>query len=339
MKKVISLALACVALLGLENAEAAATPVEKLEINGDLRFMYGDFKFKSANGSREKRYIQRSDVKLDAKYSFDKNNKIDVGICDIRTYNDRQYERRAYVHRANFSSDNEKYGYTIGRMGHIGLDNNIVYCDFNYLDGAKLRLGPKNSYVEVFAGAVGKGQDRQRGYYVKGIKEWKHWEARTAYFNFDKKENTTSFNHQKIWSNSVTYKFNKNFSIEYERLNFAGQNYGGKASSQSGYVAGLTWTNLDLTKPNTFYGYLGYFHQPQGSFLGQHHNIIAPVEFFDWSGAGLEAMGFKGPGVYLGYTLAKGVLLNFEAYRFKNIYGGKDNLKHTTVGAYLDVFF
>lgn len=340
--KIVLKAIVLCSLLILNTAEAAQTPVDKLEINGDIRFGYGDFKFKTDQGvgqATEKRHFKQVNTMVEAVYAFDKENRITVGLSDIRVTNAHENDRRAYINRANYASNHKKYGFTLGRMSHYELDDNIVYAYEYYLDGAKLRLGPLNANIEIFGGAIGKGQDRQRGYYIKGFKDWKHWQAKSVLFNFDKAENLTAWNHQKIWSNTLAYKFNDEISLHYERLNFVGQNWGQKSSSQSGYVAGLTWSNLDVAKPNTFFLALNYYQQPQGSFLNYHHNVTAMVDEFDWSGYGGEAMGFKGPGVYLGYTLAKGVLLNFEAYRYKNIYGKANTLKHNAIATYIDVLF
>lgn len=331
-------------MVALGTVEAAPTPVDKLEINGDIRFGYGDFKFKTNLGAgqiTQKNHYKQVNTMVDAVYSLDKNNRLTVGICDVRVPNAHENDRRAYVYRANFANNNKKYGYTIGRMSHYELDNNVIYAYENYLDGAKLRLGPTNANVEVFGGALGKGQERHRGYYVKGFKEWKHWQAKSVFFNFDKAENRTSWNHQKIWSNTVAYKFNEKINLQYERLNFTGQNWGEKASGQSGYVTSLNWSNFDVTKPNTFALSLGYYHQPQGTFINNHHNVIALVDEFDWSNPyyGGKAMGFKGPGFYFGYTLTKGVVFNLEGYKYKNIYGKANTFKHDAIAAYIDVFF
>lgn len=332
-KKTAILALiGCVLALG--QAEAAETPIKNLTITGDIRLLYADYN--SNDDYSPNSFFKNVRNRVNLNYQIDPHTTATIGLYDSRYPNAHQYDRGAYIYRGNISGQYKKFGYTVGRMEHDGVDEFVL--ETVYLDGVKLRFGPRTKYVETFIGNVLKNSEGQHpaGFYVKGVQHWKHWSGKTALYQFTNEDATSAWNHQKIWSNTLTYRFDSKNSLSYERLNAWGENYGVKADSQSGYVLRYCWNNLDLNKPNTLMVSAGYFHQPQGSYINENHAAMAYVDAFNWYGNG--GKGFKGPGIYVGYTLANNVLLNIEAYDLSNIYGSKKQ-KQRSLACYLNFFY
>ena len=330
-EKSLAIALGC--LLLQAHAEAAKTPVKNLTVTGDVRLMYVNYTSKY-DGAKYGAYFKNLRNRINVNYQIDKNTTATIGVYDNRYFNAHENDRRAYIARGNISGQYSKFGYTLGRMEHEGVDEFVL--EATHLDGVKLRFGPRTKYVETFVGNISRNSEGEHpsGFYVKGVQHWKHWTGKTAFYEFTDEDKVTPWNHQKIWSNLVAYRFDSKNSLSYERLNAWGEDYGVKAERQSGYVMLYRWNNLDLSRANTLYVSAGYVHQPQGSFLRGNHAAMAAVDSF----SNLGAEGFKGPALYVGYTLAKNTLLNFEAYDLRNIYGSTKH-KQKTLAAYLNFFY
>jgi len=334
----VVLAAVCGGLALVGSAEAAKTPVKNLTVTGDFRLLYLDYK--SNNGYQPNRCIQNIRNRVHLNYQLDPHTTATVGLYDSRYPNYHKKDRGAYIYRGSISGQYKKFGYTAGRMQHDGVDENVL--EAIHLDGVKLRFGPRTKYVEAFVGNANRNSEKQHpsGFYVKGVKHWKHWSGKTALYEFTNEDNVTAWNKQKIWSNTVAYRFDQRNTLAYERLNAWGENYGAKADNQSGYVLTYKWSNLDLTKPNTLYVSACYYHQPQGSYVNENHAVMALVDMYNYNKT-LQipvADGFKGPGIYVGYTVAKNTLLNLEAYDLRNIYGSTKH-KQRTLAAYVNFFY
>jgi hypothetical protein len=325
------------------NAGSERTPEKKqfpnLEFHADFRWLYGKGRFtahvpdfRHNRWKRREGEIYRSQrrLRLYPNIHTSADTTLKFMLEDKRDSKDPSDEHHLSLSRFYLESRNEHSKWEVGRFNYYLLDGNVID---KRVDGVRANFGSSRDpagRLTLYAGRT-TGKDslhRKRGWSVLYDRRGEKFRARTAYLDFRNEDSHpasfpglaplgiksgrsgSGFDRQQIWETLLEYRPVPRWNLSLDLLQSWGKQEADHYSeNERGFVAAVTYGQLDEQKQGTWETWLRYYDQPQSSIL--YHTMDGDTHFF-------QRMGFKGWGVRMDYVVIPGLVWAVEGFALKN---------------------
>lgn len=211
----------------------------------------------------------------------------------------------------------------------------------------RLRLGQRNDNLgslTFFAGRTTGADDRhrQRGWSLLHSSQYGRLKSDAAYLDFHRIQSLppsgpsragTGFDRQRIAEWRLMYELTPKLTASLDLLQAWGRHGAdGYDTTDSGFVAALTYGHLDERQKGSYEAWIRYYDQPSASIL--YHTMDGDTTFF-------RRMDFRGWGARLDYIVCPGLDWAIEGFSLKNrhdtVWTG--DFRETVIGTSLTAYF
>lgn len=300
-----------------------------LELHGDLRWLYGKGRFsgRGPTGRRQDQSISMAQrrLRLFPTLHTSPDTRIKAMLEDRRDDRDHTGDRHLYLSRLYLESVNGHTKWELGRFNYYLMDGNVIDKRVDGIRASFGRSGNTPGRLTFFAGQTA-GDDHlttKKGWSLLYDREQGKWKGRTAYLDFRNRETLpalfpfgnasrsgTRFDRQQIWTTLLEYRPKEKWNLSLELLQTKGRQHRDQyRENERGFVAAVTYGQLDEKKAGSHEAWLRYYDQPQSSIL--YHTMDGDTGFF-------RRMGFRGWGARLDYVVTPGLVWAVEGFRLQN---------------------
>lgn len=321
-----------------EKQEQRNTPW--LELHGDYRYLYGKGRFAARTPANLKKsrwprtdqdvFLLQRRLRLFPVVHTSQDTQLKFMIEDKRNDKDHTQDHHPTLSRAYLQHENSHTKWELGRFNLYLMDGNVID---KRVDGIRTSFGKNTDpggRLTLFAGQT-TGNDnlhRKTGWFALEEKQLGKLNLRSAFLDFRTRQSLpaslpalqqpglepgasgTGFDRQQIWTTRLEYQPRDRWLFDLELLGSKGsQGRDGYRERKTGFVAAVTYGELDERKGGTWETWLRYYDQPQSSIL--YHTMDGDTGFF-------QRQRFRGWGARLDYVVFPGLVWAIEGFRLQN---------------------
>ena len=323
-----------------------------IEIHGDYRWLWGRGQFRAdslpaPNKVRrhdERVYLATRRLRLFPFVHFDEQTSLRTQLEDLRNDKEPDVNHHLYLGRLYVQHEQDRLKVEAGRFNYYLLDGNVID---KKVDGLRLRLGQRNDNLgslTFFAGRTTGADDRhrQRGWSLLHSSQYGRLKSDAAYLDFHRIQSLppsgpsragTGFDRQRIAEWRLMYELTPKLTASLDLLQAWGRHGAdGYDTTDSGFVAALTYGHLDERQKGSYEAWIRYYDQPSASIL--YHTMDGDTTFF-------RRMDCRGWGARLDYIVCPGLDWAIEGFSLKNrhdtVWTG--DFRETVIGTSLTAYF
>lgn len=321
-----------------EQEEKRKTPW--LELHGDYRYLYGKGRFAARTPANLKKsrwprtdqdvFLLQRRLRLFPVVHTSQETQLKFMIEDKRNDKDHTQDHHPSLSRAYLQHENDHTKWELGRFNLYLMDGNVID---KRVDGIRTSFGKKNGPRRTdhfVCGPDHRGRqsppenrlvrpDRKTaGETVPPVRlpGFPHppgpacQPARSPSLWSGTGFQTKGFDRQQIWTTRLEYQPRDRWLFDLELLGSKGTHgQDGYREQKAGFVAAVTYGELDERKGGTWETWLRYYDQPQSSIL--YHTMDGDTGFF-------QRQGFRGWGARMDYVVFPGLVWAIEGFRLQN---------------------
>lgn len=328
-----------------------------VEIHGDYRWLWGRGQFRAdsrpipdkVRRHDERIYLATRRLRLFPFVHFDEQTSLRTQLEDLRNDKETDANHHLYLGRLYVQHEQDRLKVEVGRFNYYLLDGNVID---KKVDGLRLRLGQRNDSLgslTFFAGRTTGTDDRhrQQGWSLLYSSQYGRLKSDAAYLDFHRIQSLppsgprfvgqsragTGFDWQRIAEWRLMYELTPKFTASLDLLHAWGRHDAdGYDTTDSGFVAALTYGHLDEQQKGSYEAWIRYYDQPSASIL--YHTMDGDTTFF-------RRMGFCGWGARLDYIVQPGLSWAIEGFSLKNHHdtAWTRDFRETVIGTSLTAYF
>ena len=263
-----------------------------VEIHGDYRWLWGRGQFRADSRPMpdkvrrhdERIYLATRRLRLFPFVHFDEQTSLRTQLEDLRNDKETDANHHLYLGRLYVQHEQDRLKVEAGRFNYYLLDGNVID---KKVDGLRLRLGERTTgpgSLTFFAGRTTGTDDRhrQQGWSLLYSSQYGRLKSDAAYLGFHRIQSLppsgprfvgqsragTGFDWQRIAEWRLMYELTPKFTASLDLLHAWGRHDAdGYDTTDSGFVAALTYGHLDEQQKGSYEAWIRYYDQPSASIL------------------------------------------------------------------------
>lgn len=308
-----------------------------LEFHGDYRILYGKGRFSGRTPGRKGWPRQDGSLfRLQRRFRLfpsvhtSQDTQLKFMLEDKRDDKDHNQDHHLSLSRAYVQSENDHSKWELGRFNYYLMDGNVID---KRVDGVRASFGKRGQdpgRLTLFLGQTTGSSNlyRKQGCSLLYERKLEKLRFRSAFLDFRNRQDQpaslpslqalgmepgasgTRFDRQQIWTTHLEYEPRDRWNLSLELLKSKGARGRDRyRENKGGFVAAVTYGELNERKGGTWETWLRYYDQPQSSIL--YHTMDGDTGFF-------RRQGFRGWGARMDYVLFPGLVWAVEGFRLQN---------------------